>query len=209
MHKKLTILQQLIENKIIAVIRGESAEKAERIIEGAYSGGIKIMEVTYTVPGASELIQKLSKQNDKEWIIGAGTVLDAITARLAILSGATFIVSPTFDLEVAKLCNRYQVPYIPGCFTVSEILTAMEAGSEIIKVFPGNAVSPSIIKTIKGPIPQANLMPSGGVNINNIVDWLDNGAVAVSVGSNIYKESYEEVKEAAREIVSTVKEKNI
>ncbi len=205
MYEKLTTLQQLIENKIIAVIRGENIEEAEKIVEGAYLGGIKVMEVTYTVPDASTLIKTLSEQVDKEWIIGAGTVLDEVTARLAILSGAAFIVSPSFDEKVAKLCNRYQVPYIPGCFTATEVIKAMEAGSDIIKIFPGNAVSPSFIKTIKGPIPQAKLMPSGGVNLNNITEWIDNGAVAVSIGSNIYKDSLEEIKEAASELVSTMK----
>ncbi|MFD2627644.1 bifunctional 2-keto-4-hydroxyglutarate aldolase/2-keto-3-deoxy-6-phosphogluconate aldolase [Oceanobacillus kapialis] len=202
MYDKLTTLQQLIENKIIAVIRGENVQEAAKIVEGAYLGGIKVMEVTYTVPDASKLIKDLSEQDDKDWVIGAGTVLDEVTARLAILSGASFIVSPSFDEKVAKLCNRYQVPYIPGCFTASEIIKAMEAGADIIKIFPGNAVSPSFIKTIKGPIPQVNLMPSGGVNLNNITEWIDNGAVAVSIGSNIYKDSIEEIKEAASEIVN-------
>lgn len=207
MCKKLSILQQVVENKVIAVIRGETMEEANKIVGGAYAGGIKVMEITYTVPNATLLIQNLQKQKDKQWFIGAGTVLDEVTARIAILAGAHFIVSPHFNKEIAKLCNRYQIPYIPGCFTTSEVVEAMEYGSDIIKIFPGNQVNPSIIKAIKGPLEHVNLMPSGGVNVDNIADWFDNGAVVVSVGSNIYKETHEEIKEAVRDIVKVINDR--
>jgi 2-dehydro-3-deoxyphosphogluconate aldolase / (4S)-4-hydroxy-2-oxoglutarate aldolase len=201
---KVKTISRMMEDKLVAVVRGDSREEAEMIAEGSYKGGIKIMEITYTVPGASSLIEKMSAEKDKDWLIGAGTVLDAITARIAILSGAEFIVSPSFDKEVAFLCNRYQVPYIPGCFTAKEIVEAMEHGVDIVKLFPGNSISPSTIQAFNGPLPQANLMPSGGVNEGNVEEWLQKGAAAVSIGSSLYKSSEEEVAASAGEIVRKV-----
>ncbi|WP_082233245.1 bifunctional 2-keto-4-hydroxyglutarate aldolase/2-keto-3-deoxy-6-phosphogluconate aldolase [Halobacillus massiliensis] len=198
---KIHTLQKLEKEKLVAVIRGETSEEAQKISEGAYAGGIKIMEITYTVPNASQLIEKLSADQERDWVIGAGTVLDEVTARMAILAGAEFIVAPNFNLDVAKLCNRYQIPYIPGCYTVNEVVQAMEAGADIIKIFPGNTISPAGIKAIKGPLPQANIMPSGGVSADNLNEWLEKGAVAVSIGGSLYKENFEDIKAAAEELV--------
>ncbi|WP_173915497.1 bifunctional 2-keto-4-hydroxyglutarate aldolase/2-keto-3-deoxy-6-phosphogluconate aldolase [Halobacillus sp. Marseille-Q1614] len=198
---KLHTLQTLQDEKLVAVIRGETSEEAEKITEGAYAGGIKIMEITYTVPNASQLIEKLAGDKERDWVIGAGTVLDEVTARMAILAGARFIVAPNFNLNVAKLCNRYQIPYIPGCYTVNEVVEAMEAGADVIKIFPGNTISPSGIKAIKGPLPQANIMPSGGVSADNLNEWLEKGAVAVSVGGSLYKDDFEDIKASAEELV--------
>ena len=139
-------------------------------------------------------------------MVGAGTVLDSETARVAILAGAKYIVSPAFDLETAKLCNRYQVPYMPGCMTLTEIITAMEAGADIIKVFPGSAFGPSFIKAIKGPLPQAVLMPTGGVSLDNVDQWIKNGCVAVGVGGNLTKGTSEEMTNTAKAFVAKVKE---
>ncbi|UOQ95792.1 hypothetical protein MUO14_23835 [Halobacillus shinanisalinarum] len=132
--------------------------------------------------------------------MGAGTVLDEVTARMAIEAGAQFIVGPNFVPEVAKLCNRYQIVYIPGCQTAKEVIAAMEAGADIVKLFPGNIITPGGLKAMKGPLPQANLMPSGGVSVANVHEWLDNGAVAISVGCSLYQSSQKEVTSASKEI---------
>jgi 2-dehydro-3-deoxyphosphogluconate aldolase/(4S)-4-hydroxy-2-oxoglutarate aldolase len=184
--KKTDILNKIIESKIVGVVRATSKENAISIINGLIKGGIKAIEVTFTVDKADEIISYLT-DNYKELLIGAGTVLDAITARIAILKGAKFIVSPSFDLETSKLCCRYQIPYLPGCFTIKEILVALEAGVDIIKLFPGGNATPSYVSAIKGPLPYVNIMPTGGVTLLNIKEWFDKGCVAVGIGSELTK----------------------
>jgi 2-keto-3-deoxy-phosphogluconate aldolase (EC 4.1.2.14) len=173
---KSQVITKLLECGVIAVIRASSLEEAKKLSEACAEGGIVGLEVTFTVPGAEEVIASLSKVKDASYIVGAGTVLDETTARLAILKGAQFIVSPSFDKGVAELCNLYQVPYLAGCFTITEIIAAMKAGVEVIKVFPGSSVSPSYFKAVHGPLPQANLMPTGGVSLDNAKDWIKNGS---------------------------------
>lgn len=168
--KKYEIEKKLIDCGVIAVIRANSIEEATRLSEAVSLGGITGLEITFTVPGASEVIQALSAKKDAKYVVGAGTVLDAATARIAILNGAQFIVSPAFDKETAELCNLYQVPYMSGCFTINEIVVALKAGVDIIKVFPGSNASPSYFKAFHGPLPQANLMPTGGVSMENVKD---------------------------------------
>ena len=207
--KKYEVINRLTEGGVVAVVRAENSEKAIKIAEACIEGGIKGIEVTFTVPHAEQVIADLKAQIPSEkLIVGAGTVLDAVTARIAILNGAEYIVSPAFDLETAKLCNRYQIPYMSGCMTITEIVTAMEAGVDIIKVFPGNAFGPSFIKAIKGPLPQVNLMPTGGVNLDNVDQWIKNGCVAVGVGSDLTapakKGDYAGVTELAKQFVAKV-----
>ncbi|WP_252312180.1 bifunctional 2-keto-4-hydroxyglutarate aldolase/2-keto-3-deoxy-6-phosphogluconate aldolase [Sinobaca sp. H24] len=204
MTTKLETLQALLEQKVVAVVRGKTTEEAEMIAQGSVDGGITILEITYTVPDASALIQKLSATFENQAVIGAGTVLDEVTARLAILAGAAFIVSPSFNREVAILCNRYRIPYLPGCYTAAEMIEALEYGSDVIKVFPGNTVSPSFISGMKGPLPQAQLMPSGGVNAENAKEWLDKGAAAISIGSSLYQSTRDKVAEEARRVVKNI-----
>lgn len=143
-------------------------------------------------------------------MLGAGTVLDSETARIAILSGANFIVSPGFNLDAAKLCNRYAVPYMPGCVTITEVLTAMEAGADIIKIFPADLFGPTIIKDIKGPLPHAKLMPTGGVDVSNVDKWIKAGAVAVGAGSSLTKGAktgdYADITKTAKEFIARIKE---
>lgn len=185
--KIFEVLSTVAEVGVVAVVRAESTEKGLKISEACIAGGVTAIEVTYTVPGAGEIISNLVKNylNDKKVMIGAGTVLDSETARDAILNGARFIVSPCFDAEVAKLCNRYQVPYVPGTQTVTEVKNALDYGCDVIKLFPGDILGPRFVKDVKGPLPQANLMPSGGVDIDNIADWIKAGVVAVSAGSSL------------------------
>lgn len=207
--KKMEILKRVTASKVVAVVRANSSEEAILISEACIKGGIEAIEVTFTVDYAHEVIKALKQKFKNQLMIGAGTVLDSETARVAILNGADFIVSPAFDLESAKLCNRYQIPYMPGCMTITEMVRAMEAGCDIIKVFPGNAFGPSFIKAVKGPLPQINLMPTGGVSLANCKEWLNNGCVAVGVGGELTApaktKEYDKIAEIARQFVEACK----
>lgn len=204
--RKYEVLRRIEEVGVVAVVRAENSEKAKTIALACMEGGIDSIEITFTVPGANDVIKDLTKEFGDKLLVGAGTVLDSETARIAILAGAKYIVSPAFDIETAKLCNRYQIPYMPGCMTITEMLTAMEAGADVIKVFPGSAFGPSFIKAVKGPLPQAVLMPTGGVSIDNVDQWINNGCIAVGVGGNLTKGSSEDMTNAAKEFVEKIKE---
>ncbi|MFT8461765.1 MAG: bifunctional 4-hydroxy-2-oxoglutarate aldolase/2-dehydro-3-deoxy-phosphogluconate aldolase [Liquorilactobacillus ghanensis] len=184
--KKVTILEKIVESGIVAVIRGESPQKAAKTAEAVIKGGVKGIELTFTVPQIDKVIAELSdKYHDSEVAVGAGTVLDATSARIAILAGAEFIVSPSFNIEVAKICNLYQIPYVPGCMTVTEVQTALSYGVDIIKLFPGSVTGSKMINAIHGPLPDVNIMPTGGVSLDNMEDWFKAGAIVVGTGSNL------------------------
>lgn len=204
--RKYEVLQRIEKFGVVAVVRADNSEKAKKIALACMEGGIDSIEITFTVPGANKVIESLTEEFGDSLLVGAGTVLDSETGRIAILDGAKYIVSPGFDLETAKLCNRYQIPYMAGCMTITEMIKAMEAGVDIIKVFPGSAFGPSFVKAIRGPLPQALLMPTGGVSIDNVDQWIKNGCVAVGVGGNLTKGTSEEMTKAAKEFVSKVKE---
>ena len=181
--RKLDVLRQITDTGLVVIVRANSADEAVRIVDACAEGGAKAIEVTFTVPGAAAVIEKLAQRSDARQIaIGAGTVLDPETARIALLAGAQFIVSPALNGETARLCNRYQIPYLPGAGTIGEIIEAMECGADIVKLFPGELFGPSAIKAIRGPLPQANLLPTGGVSLQNVAEWIHAGAVAVAVG---------------------------
>jgi 2-dehydro-3-deoxyphosphogluconate aldolase/(4S)-4-hydroxy-2-oxoglutarate aldolase len=183
---KLTVLGRIIDSGLIAVIRSGTSDEAVRIAEACAQGGAAVVEITFTVPGAADAIQRLAKRNgDSDLTVGAGTVLDPETARLAILAGAQFVVSPALNVETAKLCNRYQIPYLPGAGTVREIIEAMECGAGIVKVFPGETTGPAFVKAVKASLPQAPLMPTGGVSLENVRSWIAAGCVAVGIGGNL------------------------
>jgi 2-dehydro-3-deoxyphosphogluconate aldolase/(4S)-4-hydroxy-2-oxoglutarate aldolase len=208
--KRLEIIQKMIECGVVAVIRAESKEQGIKIVDAVKKGGIKALEVTMTVPGAIDIIKELSEvYKDEDVIIGAGTVLDPETARLCILAGAKYIVSPSLNPETIKLCNRYRVPVMPGIMTVRDAVEALELGVEVLKVFPGNAFGPSIISAFKGPIPQGNFMPTGGVSLDNVKDWIKAGAVAVGTGGDLTKGAktgdYELITETAAKFVEEVR----
>lgn len=187
--RKISVLQKLNRNGIVAVIRGSSKENAMEIAESCISGGIYSIEIAYTTPQATEVIREISDRyfDDSNVVIGAGTVLDSVTARLAIDSGSQFVVSPSFDHTVAEMCNLYRIPYMPGCITVSEMQEALKHGVDVIKLFPGDSLEPSYIKAVKAPLPQLNIMPTGGVNLENLDEWFKNGAFAVGVGGSLTK----------------------
>lgn len=184
--QKLRVLGKITETGLVAVLRAESSEQALRIAEACAQGGVGAIEVTFTVPGAAALIADLAKTyKSGEILIGAGTVLDPETARIAILAAAQFIVSPALNPATARLCNRYQIAYLPGAGTVGEVIEAMECGADIIKAFPGEILGPAFIKAVAGPLPQASLMPTGGVSLENVEEWIKAGSVAVGVGGNL------------------------
>lgn len=187
MIKKLKTLTNLINEAFVLVLRTNTKDEGIETAKAAIKGGCNIIEVTFTIPNADKVIEELIKDKNEEVVIGAGTVLDAETARIAILAGAEFIVSPSFDKETATLCNRYGIPYIPGCFTPREIKEARECGSDVIKLFPGSAFKPTIVKDLKAPIKGIAVMASGGVSFENMDEWFNNSCDIVSIGSAIIK----------------------
>jgi len=209
MNKKSN-LQLIFDSGVVAVIRMTDTAKLMKVIEAIQKGGVKCLEITFTVPWAVDIIKEISKSVGKEFLVGAGTVLDPETARMAILAGAEFIVGPTLNLEVIKLCHRYDKVVIPGAFTPTEILTAWDAGADIVKVFPATAVGPGYFKDIKGPLPQIQLMPTGGVSIENAGEFIKAGACAVAVGTAlldkkaIEENNFDVLTEKAARLVANV-----
>lgn len=208
---KENILRKIKENILVAVVRGKNDDDAYEISKKIIQGGIKTIEVTFSTPYADNTIEKLSKEycGSSDIVIGAGTVLDEITARIAILRGAKFIVSPHLNTDIATVCNRYNIPYLPGCGSVTEVLTAIEHGADVVKLFPGGLLGPSYIKDVHGPLSYAKMMPSGGVSIDNIDLWLKNGAFAVGIGSALVKNGKDEIINETRKFVDKIKNLNL
>lgn len=207
---KERILTRIQDCGIVAVVRAESTDKAERIVDACMEGGVAAIELTFTVPHADRVIEELAKKYDEnDIILGAGTVMDPTTARIAMLSGAQYIVSPYLDLETLKLCNRYRVAMMPGIMTVREGMLAMENGADILKVFPADLYGPKIIKDIRGPIPYAKMMPTGGVDADNVGEWIKAGAVAVGAGSSLTAGAktgdYKKITETAKKFIENIK----
>ncbi|RDY26478.1 bifunctional 4-hydroxy-2-oxoglutarate aldolase/2-dehydro-3-deoxy-phosphogluconate aldolase [Romboutsia weinsteinii] len=186
---KMKVLKALQDCGVVAVVRGNTKEVGVKISEACIKGNVRAIEVTYTNKFANDIIRELAGIYDghDDVVIGAGTVLDPETARLAILAGAKYIVSPSFNEETARLCNRYKVPYIPGVMTINEIVTAHENGVDVVKVFPGTAFGPGYIGAIKGPLPYASVMVTGGVNLENIDTWTNAGVDLVGIGGELNK----------------------
>jgi 2-dehydro-3-deoxyphosphogluconate aldolase/(4S)-4-hydroxy-2-oxoglutarate aldolase len=207
---KLGVLGTIAASGLVAVIRADSPEQAERIAEACAQGGVSALEITFTVPGASGVIEHLAKKVSGQILLGAGTVLDPETARIAILSGAQFVVSPALNPATARLCNRYRVPYMPGAGTMREVIEAMECGADIVKVFPGEILGPAFVKAVRGPLPQAQLMPTGGVGIESVGEWIKAGAVAVGVGGSLTAGAktgdFASITNLARQFVGKIKE---
>jgi 2-dehydro-3-deoxyphosphogluconate aldolase / (4S)-4-hydroxy-2-oxoglutarate aldolase len=208
---KIKILGKIVDSGLVAVVRAEGSEQASRIADACADGGVGAIEITFTVPGAPAVISDLVRRDAaRDILIGAGTVLDPETARIAILAGAQFIVSPSLNPDTARLCNRYQVPYMPGAATVKEIIEAMECGADIIKVFPGETLGPAFIKAVKGPLPHANLMPTGGVSVENAGEWIQAGCVAIGAGGHLTagakRGDYQSITDVARQFVSKIRE---
>ena len=211
--KKEVVLQRMKEDCLIAVIRAKNKEQGEKLVDSIIKGGINFIEITMTMDEGNpvEFIAFLAQKykDNPKIVIGAGTVLDPETARLVILAGANYVVSPAFNPETIKLCNRYRVPVLPGVMSPTEAIMALEAGCDVIKLFPGNILGPAAISNYKGPLPQGEFMPSGGVDVDNVDKWLKAGAYAVGTGSSLTKGAktgdFEAVEAKAREFVEAVK----
>ena len=186
--KKWEDLKRISDEGLIAVIRARTTEEALKLSDALAEGGIRLIEVTFTVPNALEVIRAL-KASGEDLLIGAGTVLDSETARLAILEGADFIVSPCLDPETVRLCHRYQKVVMPGAMTLKEVVAGLEAGADIIKLFPGEVLGPQAVKSFLGPLPQAPLLPTGGVSLDNLEEWFQAGVVGVGVGGELTREA--------------------
>jgi 2-dehydro-3-deoxyphosphogluconate aldolase/(4S)-4-hydroxy-2-oxoglutarate aldolase len=208
---RLSVVQGIEDSGVVAVIRMKEADKLRHVIDALLEGGVRALELTMTVPGAIGLIEQLAKNLPGEFLLGAGTVLDAETARQVILAGARYIVAPVLNLDAIKMCHRYDVAAMPGCFTPTEILTAWEAGADVIKVFPATALGPGYFKDVRAPMPQIRMMPTGGVTLANAGEWIKAGAVAIGVGSALVDTkaidagNYAQIAANARHLVESVR----
>ncbi len=210
LSNRARVTRAVEESGIVAIVRIGDAAKVEPIVEALLKGGVTSLEVTMSVPGAVEIISKLAAKLPKEVMFGAGTVCDVKTAKQVVKAGAKFIVSPIFKASIVKYCEEEDVACMPGCFTPTEIYTAWEAGADVVKVFPATSLGPAFFKDIKGPLPQIKLMPTGGVQLDNVGDWIRAGAVAVGVGSALMDPAaiasgrYEVLTEKAKAFVDAV-----
>jgi 2-dehydro-3-deoxyphosphogluconate aldolase/(4S)-4-hydroxy-2-oxoglutarate aldolase len=205
-------LAKILEEGVVPVIRVASAEEAMGVAQALKEGGISVIEVTMTVPGAMEVIQEVSQKFKDRVLLGAGTVLDPETARLALLHGARFLVTPSLNLETIRLANRYGAVVIPGALTPTEIVTAWEAGADLVKVFPiGQVGGPAYIRAIKAPLPQIPLVPTGGVNLQNAGEYIRAGAAAIAAGGELVdkkavaEKKFSIVADNARRFIEEVK----
>jgi 2-dehydro-3-deoxyphosphogluconate aldolase/(4S)-4-hydroxy-2-oxoglutarate aldolase len=183
---KAAVISKIKEIGIIPVVRAESSEMALRAIQAIAEGGVPIVEITMTVPGAIATIEKVAAKYGTEVIVGAGTVLDQETARLCILAGAQFVVSPIFDPATITTCRRYDIAAIPGALTPTEIMAAWTSGADCVKVFPANAMGgPGYLRSLKAPLPQLELVPTGGVTLETAAEFIKAGAIALGIGSDL------------------------
>ncbi len=205
-------LRQVLECGIVAVVRSPDSQQLVEAVRALADGGVTVAEITMTVPGALDVVRAVRAALGDRVLLGAGTILDPETARAAILAGAEYIVSPTVNFEVIKLCQRYDKLVMPGAFTPTEILAAWEAGADIVKVFPADVVGPAFFKAVKGPLPQIRLMPTGGVDLTTAPAFLKAGACCLGVGGQLVEpaaiatRNFARIRELAQQYVSIVKE---
>jgi len=205
-------LDRILRCGIVAVLRAPRGELLAEVAEALLAGGVEAIEVTFTVPHALQVIEQVADRLGDKLVLGAGTVLDAETARAAILAGAQFIVSPTLNLQVVELCRRYSRVVMPGALTPTEILTAWQAGADIVKVFPSDLTGPGYLKAVLAPLPQVRLMPTGGVNLQTAADFLKAGACALGIGSSLVdpqavaKREFAKITDLARKYVEIVRQ---
>ena len=209
MLKKYAVLERVHQEKIVGIVRVENEEAAENTMAALCEGGIGVAELTFTVRYAHTILEGLTKKYGDKMLLGAGTVLDEATARIAILSGAQFLVTPSLNTDVIRLANRYGIPCFSGVSTPTELQTALEYGVDVVKLFPASCFKPSVIKDWKGPFPNAEIMPTGGVSLGNISEWLSVGAFACGVGGELVAGAktgdYASVTAKAREFRALVK----
>jgi 2-dehydro-3-deoxyphosphogluconate aldolase / (4S)-4-hydroxy-2-oxoglutarate aldolase len=178
-------LQKVLDCGIVAVVRSHDSQQLVDVVRALVDGGVTVAEITMTVPNALEVLAQVRKALGDRVLLGAGTVLDPETARAVLLAGAEYIVSPTVNFEVIRLCQRYDKLVMPGAFTPTEILSAWEAGADIVKVFPAEVVGPAYFKALRGPLPQIRLMPTGGVDLKTAGEFLKAGACCLGIGSQL------------------------
>ena len=209
---KKQVLDRIIECGIVAVVRGQSEEQILRAIEAALAGGVNVIEVTFTVPNALRIIEKLASQISDDVVLGAGTVLTPEKAASAVDAGAQFIVSPSISISVIETAKSRGVPVCPGALTPTEVVTAWQAGGDIIKIFPANVMGPKYLKDLHGPLPDVPFMPTGGVTLATARDYLENGAVALGVGGDLINKklmdegNFAEITSRARQFREIIKE---
>jgi len=210
MIKKSQIIEAIKENKIIAIVRGVEANTAINIAETLYSGGIKLIEVTFNTPGAAEMIAVIKKAMESKMYVGAGTVLDSETTKTAIDSGAEFILSPSLDKGMISTCNRYGKVAIPGIATPTEAVKAMQWGADLIKLFPAAALGHKYLKSIKGPLDYIEIVAVGGINLDNAKIFIDAGSVGVGIGSSLVDKKlvtaadFKEIEKRAKQFIESL-----
>lgn len=205
-------LARVLGGGIVAVVRAPSGELLADVAEALLAGGIEVMEITFTVPRADKVLEKVADRLGDKVLLGAGTVLDTETARIALLAGARFLVSPTVNLDVIRLCQRYSKLIMPGAFSPTEVLTAWEAGADIVKIFPSEITGPAYLKALHGPLPQIQLMPTGGVNLETAAEFIKCGACALGIGGSLVEAKavaagdMQRIESLARQYVSIVQQ---
>jgi 2-dehydro-3-deoxyphosphogluconate aldolase/(4S)-4-hydroxy-2-oxoglutarate aldolase len=205
-------LRQVLDCGIVAVVRSQDSQQLVDVVRALAEGGVTVAEITMTVPGALDVIRQARQALGDQVLLGAGTILDPETARAALLAGAEYIVAPTVNLDVIKLCQRYDKLVMPGAFTPTEILAAWEAGADIVKVFPADVVGPAFFKALRGPLPQVRLMPTGGVDLTTAAAFLKAGACCLGVGGQLVepeavaKRDFGRIRDLAKQYVSIVKQ---
>lgn len=210
--KPLSAIEQLLDRGVVAIIRSADSSRLVDVAEALLAGGVSVMEITFTVPRAHDVLEKVADRLGGRVLLGAGTVLDAATARTAILAGAEFIVSPVVSHEVIACCRRYSKLSLPGALTPTEILAAWEAGADIVKVFPSEITGPAYLKAVHAPLPQVRLMPTGGVNLQTAADYLRAGACALGVGGSLVEAKavasgdFSRIETLARQYMTIVRE---
>lgn len=199
--KKAETTMRIAACQAMAIVRTDSRERADEIARGCLQGGIPVLEISYTLPEAGEIISFLRRRYPEELLVGAGTVLDAETARHAILHGAQFIIAPNLSPQAARVCNRYQIPYMPGCTSVTEAVEALEEGAAFIKAFPiSDFYGPRLVRVFKTPLPDLPMLVSGGITLENLETYLENGADCCGFGGLLTKGTTAEIAENARKI---------
>src|SRR5438874_7601236 len=209
---KDTQLRQVLDCGLVAVVRSQDSQQLVEVVRALASGGISVVEITMSVPNALDVLRQVRAALGDRVLLGAGTVLDPETARAVLLAGAEYIVAPTVNLDVIRLCQRYDKLVMPGALTPTEILTAWEAGADIVKVFPADVVGPAFFKAVRGPLPQIRLMPTGGVDLTTAAAFLKAGACCLGVGSQLVEpalvaaSNFTRIRELAQQYVAIVKE---
>ncbi len=212
MSRKSIALDRIARTGVVAVLRATDGALLADVAEALLLGGVEAVEVTFTVPKAHRVIEKMADALGDRILLGAGTVLDPETARAALLAGAEFIVSPTLNLDVVRLCRRYSKAVMPGALTPTEVLTAWEAGADVVKIFPSDLTGPAYLKALAGPLPQVRMMPTGGVNLDTAAEFLRAGAFALGIGGSLVEgralaeRNFAQIETLARRYVEIVAE---